>query len=144
MQFLKASWLWIVSAIVLVVVAVVLLSATVFAPKSARAAVQTGQVSRGDIELQVSSSASLAPAADLQLTFGSAGTITDLNVKPGDTVTKGQALAKIDDFDLSLAITQAVASLSSAQAKLDSVKAGNTTTAISNGEERAFGPGEAR
>ncbi len=122
------------------ILAVVVLGALVFVgmSMSARAATparQATQVTRGDIQATVLSSAALQPASDLSLTFGAAGTIASIAVKPGDHVTKGQALATLDTSDLELAVTQAQANLGSAQAKLESVKAGAATKDIANAQD---------
>ena len=114
----------IIGVLVLVAIPLLLIGQRLFLGTPAKAATQTGQVSRGDIEAQVLSSAALQPASELTLTFGSAGTLTTLNVKPGDHVEKGQVLASLDPSDLNLAVVQAQANLSSAQAKLESVKGG--------------------
>src|SRR5438045_7429268 len=133
MQTLRTRWPWIGGAAVVVVPAALIVSKTVLRAQPATAATQTGQVSRGDIQSQVISSAALQPAADVQLTFGSAGTMTTLNVQPGQSVEQGQVIASLDPSDLQLAVTQAQANLVSAQAKLDSVKAGSTSKDIANG-----------
>src|SRR5438093_947471 len=129
------------SKVTIVVLVAVVIGALVFAglSMSARAATnqtkQTSQglVTRGNIQSTVLSSAALQPANDLTLTFGTAGTIASIAVKPGDRVTKGQTLATLDTSDLELAVTQAQANLGSAQAKLESVKAGAATKDIANG-----------
>src|SRR5262245_9939838 len=108
--------------VALAILALVVLGALVFVgmSMSARAATpgqrQTAEVTRGDIQQTVLSSAALQPANDLTLTFGSGGTIASISVKPGDHATKGQVLATLDTSDLELAVTQAQANLSSAQA----------------------------
>src|SRR5438552_6290944 len=127
---------WVViGVLVLVAIPVALVGQRLFTGSPAKAAAQTGQVTRGDIQAQVLSSAALQPAAELTLTFGSAGTLTVLNVKPGDRVEKGQVLASLDPSDLNLAVVQAQANLSSAQAKLESVKAGTATKDLANAED---------
>ncbi|MBF6613831.1 MAG: efflux RND transporter periplasmic adaptor subunit [Chloroflexi bacterium] len=123
------------SALLLAVVIALFVKQRVFAGTNAAATVQTVPVSRGNIQSTVLSSAALQPAADLNLTFGSAGTLTTLNVKPGDKVTKGQALAALDPGELNLAVVQAQATLDSARAKLDSVKAGATSSDIANAQD---------
>ena len=73
MQTLKKNWLWIVGALVLIAAAVPVLGKTVFGAQPANAAAtQTGQVTRGDIESQVTSSAALQPAARRLPSFGTA------------------------------------------------------------------------
>lgn len=124
MRVIRRGW-WVL-LIAVIVAAVLLLPFTrrlIFGDTTARAANQTAQVSQGDISAQVLSSASLQPAADLSLTFGSAGTVSNIAVKPGDKVEKGQTLAQLDTADLQLSVTQATANLSSAQAKLTLLKA---------------------
>src|SRR5436305_10140770 len=115
---MKNKWLFWGGGALVLLIAVGILVRTVFMAPPASAAAQTAQVTRGDIQAQVLSSAALQAAADTQLTFGSAGTITTLNVKPGDRVEQGQVIASLDPSDLKLAVTQAQANLSSAQAKL--------------------------
>src|SRR2546423_7254378 len=131
-KLLKKWWVWVGLAVIIVVA--VFLVMNVRAAGNNRAAVQSAQVSRGDLQSTVLSSAALQPAADLTLTFGSSSTLTDLKVKAGDTVMKGQVLAQIDASDLNLAVTQAQANLASAQAKLDSTKAGSSAKDIANAE----------
>src|SRR5215213_9446983 len=120
---MKNKWLLWGGAAVVVLVAAGIVAKIMFGAPTARAATQTDQITRGDIQAQVLSSAALQPAADTQLTFGSAGTLTTLNIKPGDHIERGQVIASLDPADLNLAVTVAQANLSSAQAKLTSVKA---------------------
>lgn len=129
------KWL-LVAVLVIVAIPILFIGGRALAGSGNKAAaLQTDQVTRGDIQAQVLSSASLQPAADLTLTFGSAGSINALNVKPGDKVQKGQALASLDTSDLNLAVVQAQANVSSAQAKLDSVKEGSAAKDIANAED---------
>src|SRR5438067_9066341 len=123
MTKLLKNRLTIVIGIAVVVGAIVFAVMTMSARAAANPSRLTGQVTRGDIQATVLSSAALQPANDLTLTFGAAGTIASIAVKPGDHVTKGQVLASLDPSDLELAVSQAQANLSSAQAKLESVKA---------------------
>lgn len=126
---------WVIlGVLVLLAIPLVLIGQRMLTGSTAKAAAQTGQVTRGDIQSQVLSSAALQPEAELTLTFGSAGTLTALKVKPGDHVEKGQVLASLDTSDLNLAVVQAQASLSSAQAKLESVKAGAAAKDLANAE----------
>src|SRR5215212_4379333 len=132
---LRNRWLWVI-VVVLVIGGGVFLAMRANAQSSTRTTTQTSQVTRGQIQSAVLSSAALQPAADLTLTFGASGTITAVKVKPGDVVTKGQVLAQLDPTSLNMAVVQAQANLQSAQAKLDQLKAGPTvkdlTTAQTN------------
>jgi membrane fusion protein, multidrug efflux system len=53
------------------------------------------------------------------------GQVDEMDVKEGDTVQLGQVLAKIDNKSFQIQVEQSQANLASAQAKLDSLKAGN-------------------
>jgi HlyD family secretion protein len=57
-------------------------------------------VKYGDITNSVSASGSLVFPVREKLTFGSAGTVAEVKVAAGDTVAKGQLLAKFDDASL--------------------------------------------
>lgn len=125
MRTISKRWL-LLGTVVIVVVAAVLAGKFLFAGTPARASTQPGQVTVGDIQAVVLSSGALQPAADINLTFGTAGTLSQLKVKPGDTVSKGQVIAALDTRDLQLAVTQAQSSVSAAQTKLDALKVGPT------------------
>lgn len=92
---------------------------------SARSAPQPVAVSRGNLLVNVSSSGTLVSQTSSKIGFGSAGKVTEVNVKIGDKVTKGQVLARIDDTQLKQAVVQADWSLKVAQSKLDTMLAGS-------------------
>jgi multidrug efflux pump subunit AcrA (membrane-fusion protein) len=54
-----------------------------------------------------------------QLTFDAAGRVMSVFVAQGDTVTAGQAIARIDPLDMALSETSARTQLAAAQAELD-------------------------
>lgn len=82
----------------------------------------TVKASRGTLTATVSASGNLSARTSVGASFtGSGGTVTAILVKVGDTVTAGQALAKVDD-------TSAKLSLASAKASLQQAQAGLTTT----------------
>jgi HlyD family secretion protein len=74
-------------------------------------------VLKGDLDTYVESSGSVEPARTLPVKYATGGTVTDVLVQPGDKVTAGQPLARLNDQDLRLALDQAEANLKSAQAK---------------------------
>ncbi len=88
-------------------------------------------VARGSIESSVSGSGSVATSNSETLSFGASGTVIEVPVQLGDTVTAGQVLARIDDSALQLQVTTAQANLDSAQATLDDLKAGPTAADLS-------------
>src|SRR5205823_3982020 len=108
---------------ILVVIAVLFVGlGSVFRPSAANANVPTTTITRGDLESTVLSSGALQPASDVNLSFGTAGTVQQFFVKAGQQVRSGDKLAVLDTRDLQLAVDQATAGLHSAQAKLDQVK----------------------
>jgi HlyD family secretion protein len=111
-----------------------------FAPRPVVAArMVTADVARGPIEASVTATGSVASPAQSKLAFKSAGRVTDLLVGLGDQVQEGQALARIDDADLRIALQQAQASESSQRRR----EAG-TGSGRQQGRGRSGGPGAAR
>ncbi len=91
----------------------------------------TATVTRGNLSRTVSASGTVAAAHTDDLSFSTGGTVTAVNVKAGDTVTKGQVLASIDPGQLQAAVSSAQASLASAQAQLsDDSSAGASAAQI--------------
>ena len=88
---------------------------------------QTTPVGRGNISLNVNGSGKIAISNDANLGFGSGGKLVTLNVKEGDTVTKGMVLAKLDTASLELALSQAQVGLD--QAKIAQTAANTGLTA---------------
>lgn len=85
----------------------------------------TFAVKRDTLTTTVSTSGTVAALSQAKVAFTSAGRVDEVNVKIGDTVTKGQALAKLSTTDLALTVSQQKAALSSAQAKLAALKDGS-------------------
>jgi HlyD family secretion protein len=83
----------------------------------------------------VGATGQIAAKADLSLSFGSAGTVTRVNVKQGDLVKKDSVLAEIDDSDLQTSVRSAKANLDSSQADFDRIKAGATEKELKQAEE---------
>lgn len=63
----------------------------------------------------VTASGTVQPAARADLSFGVTGEVTEVLVEEGDTVTAGQALAKVDDTLLQAQLTAAQAQLDAAE-----------------------------
>ena len=75
-------------------------------------------VSTGSVTQTVSATGNAIAAEDLTLNFSSGGTLTEVDVTAGQTVTAGQALAKIDSTTAANQLKTAQANLSSAQARM--------------------------
>ena len=91
-------------------------------------ALQTAKVRTGDIRITATGAGTLTPAAEIDLAFRTGGTLIDLPVKVGDTVKAGDVIARLDDTAARLQVAQAELNLQGAQAKLDDLTAGTTTT----------------
>ena len=92
--------------------------------KSASGTARVATVTRGTVQATVSGSGTLASPSDAGLDFTTGGTLTEVDVKPGDKVKKGQVLAKVDPTSADETLQQDKASLTAAQANLTKVEAG--------------------
>jgi multidrug efflux pump subunit AcrA (membrane-fusion protein) len=89
----------------------------------------TATVTRGTVAQSVTATGNVSALTSIDVNFDSgvsSNLVTEIDVKVGDKVTKGQVLAKVDDHALQNALASAQASLTSAQANYDKVKAGLT------------------
>jgi HlyD family secretion protein len=96
-----------------------------FPPAPAAAAIRTASVTRGTVRSSVTGTGSVVPATQVNVGFRSAGQLTEVDVKVGDHVSKGQVLARIDTRALQIALDQANANLQTAQANLGNTVNGN-------------------
>ncbi|WP_445148346.1 efflux RND transporter periplasmic adaptor subunit [Baekduia sp. Peel2402] len=69
---------------------------------AARATERTVTVKKGVVQSTVSGSGNLEPSSTRDLSFGGSGTVTAVYVEAGDTVKKGQLLAKVDAAQLTV------------------------------------------
>ncbi|MDR3642275.1 MAG: efflux RND transporter periplasmic adaptor subunit [Candidatus Doudnabacteria bacterium] len=83
-------------------------------------------VTKADITQAVNEDGIVDAAQDLSLSFQSGGIVSQVNVKSGDTVKKGQILVKLDSAAASAALSQAQAALSVAQANYNKLINGAT------------------
>jgi len=74
----------------------------------------TTQATSGTVKQSVSASGTVEPAKTADLDFAVSGTVTKVYVAAGDKVSKGQAIAKVDDTALVAARTAAQASYDAA------------------------------
>src|SRR5919198_4240504 len=98
-----------------------LIARDVFFPAThpAAAAVRSAAVTRGNVTSAVTATGQLVSADQVSVGFKSAGQLSEVDVKVGDRVSSGQVLAKEDTTSLQLALDQANANLTAAQANLD-------------------------
>ncbi|HKT56907.1 MAG TPA: biotin/lipoyl-binding protein [Microbacterium sp.] len=102
-----------------VVVAVVAGGLVIRARANAQPTLQTVAATTTTMQQTVSASGTVASADEADLSFGSAGTVTAVDVTVGQRVSKGQALATIDTTQLSSAVAVAQAQVDQAQAAVD-------------------------
>lgn len=93
---------------------------------SAPAAVRTAAVQRGVVLSTTSATGTLQAAQELDVGFTAAGTVTSVNVKPGERVKRGQLLGRIDSTTARQGLVQAEAALATAQAQYESTLTGET------------------
>jgi len=112
-------------AIMAVVGAILILAGCGGSSTSSANGTQTAEVARGNLATTISSVGSISMPKQSELTFGSGGSTTDVstvsevNVKFGDSVKEGDVLAKLDTASLERAVKQAEANLRTAQINLE-------------------------
>lgn len=79
---------------------------------------QVATVTRGPMTQTVSAQGTVAAAQSDNLSFGSSGTVTSVDVKAGDAVHAGQVLATIDSAQLQANLASAQAAVAKADAQL--------------------------
>jgi macrolide-specific efflux system membrane fusion protein len=122
MAFLTRPRTWIISAVVVVVLAGAAVWWFGFAKKnSADAATPTSitqTVATRTLTQSVSGTGTLAPAVDQQVSFAASGTVLSVKVAAGQTVKKGDVLATITTQQAAADLASAQATLASDQARL--------------------------
>lgn len=119
---------------VAVVVAGALAAGTVGYLHRDRASAASGKpsvvtVARGTVAVTLAAAGTVQSSDTRGLSFAISGTVTSLAVKPGDKVTAGQVLARIDDSTANDAVSTAQSSVTSAeQALADAQAAASSTT----------------
>ncbi|MFD7837493.1 efflux RND transporter periplasmic adaptor subunit [Streptomyces sp. NPDC059761] len=105
----------------------------------ARGGARTVAVTKGTVLATVSGSGSLSSPSDAGVNFTTGGRLTEVDVKPGDKVTKGQLLGKVDSTAATETLTQARAALTAAQANVTKAEAGQVSSASGSGASSARG-----
>jgi macrolide-specific efflux system membrane fusion protein len=85
---------------------------------------RTAAAQNRDVSEVVTASGTVQSSFSAAASFGASGTVTEIDVKVGDTVTKGQTLAKLDPTQAQLQVDIAQGNLDAALAK------GTGTTAL--------------
>lgn len=86
---------------------------------SENGAEETAEVYRGDLMVSVSVSGNLEMPHKTDLSFGTTGMVAEVLVDEGDSVVKGQTLARLDARSLGLSVETAEARCETAQARYE-------------------------
>lgn len=106
-------WFWIILVVIILIIWKVVAGSN-FSTK-----VQTTKVTRGDLIQTVSTSGTVMADQYVSLTFPTGGKIQYVNVKSGQKVTKGQAIAGIDAVPLNSAYENAMNNYRATQAAVN-------------------------
>ncbi|WP_294179834.1 efflux RND transporter periplasmic adaptor subunit [uncultured Schumannella sp.] len=121
-QLRRRRWIVIGSAAAAVVAATAVVVVTVVLPATASSSEETitttAIASLETLDKSVSTSGTLSPLVNEEVSFAVSGTVTKVAVEEGDTVEAGDTLATVDTLSLDAALLQAKADLASAEAKL--------------------------
>jgi HlyD family secretion protein len=119
----KVKWKIIITLGALLVAGIGVYASTVYSKKGL-VTVQTGQVVRQDLTSLVTASGEIKPKNYINIGANAQGDITELLVKEGDRVRKGQLLAKIEDIQPAADVEAQRATLTSAEAQSAASEAG--------------------
>jgi multidrug efflux pump subunit AcrA (membrane-fusion protein) len=138
---------WVGGAVVVLVASVAALPITVAMtrPDGRVGGNGTAKVQRGTVTSTVSAAGTVAALQSRSLGFATSGTLTEVNVRVGDTVQAGTVLAKIDATSAQSAVDSAQESVDSAEDDLDNAEteaaAATTAATPSASASRAGGTG---
>ena len=120
---MKVKWKIIITLGALLVAGIGVYASTIYSKKGL-VTVQTGQVVRQDLTSLVTASGEIKPKNYINIGANAQGDITELLVKEGDRVSKGQLLAKIEDIQPAADVEAQRATLTSAEAQSAASEAG--------------------
>jgi HlyD family secretion protein len=119
----KTKWKIIITIGVVLVGAAGVYASTVYSKRGV-VTVQTGRVVRQDLTSLVTASGEIKPKNYINIGANAMGNLTEILVKEGDHVRKGQLLARIEDVQPAADVAAYQASLSSAEADAAAAEAG--------------------
>jgi len=119
----KPKWKILIGVVVLLLIAAGV-AASVSYNRRGVVTVQTGKVVREDLASIVTASGEIKPRNYINIGAEFAGQLTDILVKEGDVVKKGQLVARIDETQSEADVQAQKAALSSAEADASASEAG--------------------
>lgn len=111
---MKRRTLWINLTLAVVLVLVIGLVVLALGSGGQQAPARTVTATSGTVTATVTASGTVQSSGSVQLAFGSVGTVTEVAVEAGDSVTAGQVLATIDSVAALQQLASAQANLASA------------------------------
>lgn len=96
---MKRKWKIIITVAAVLIAAIGVYASTVYSKRGV-VSVQTGKVARQDLTSVVTASGEIKPKNYINIGANAMGDITELLVKEGDHVRKGQLLARIENTSL--------------------------------------------
>lgn len=120
---MKTKWKVIITLAALLVAAIGVYASTVYSKRGV-VTVQTGQVARTDLTAVVTASGEIKPKNYVNIGANFGGIITEILVKEGDHVRKGQLLARLENTQPAADVAAQQASVSSSEADLTAQEAG--------------------
>lgn len=125
---MKSKNIVVIAIVLLAAVALVFAGSQLMGSSQANAAegMQTVTVERGTLRASVDATGSVAPERRLELSFKSAGRVTEIMVEEGDQVKAREVLARLETADLEQALIQAQASLAISEAQLAQTEDGTS------------------
>lgn len=115
---------WLVSVVILALLTIVLDGCASSEGDADEGEVELVTVERGSLVTSITATGSILPGAEATLSFQVSGEVSNVPVQAGERVQRGQVLVQLDTSDLELQVRSAEATLASAQAQLDQLKAG--------------------
>ena len=112
---MKPKWKILITLIVLVLAGIGIYASTVLANRNV-VTVQTARVVRQDLTSLVTASGEIKPKNYINIGANAMGQLTEILVKEGDRVRKGELLARIEDVQPTADVQAQQASVSSAEA----------------------------
>lgn len=129
---MKKKWIWILVALLVVVIALLGLKSAGVIGKEESTKVSVEKVEQRTITEIVTASGKVYPEVEVKVSPDVSGEITELTVKEGDSVTKGQLLARVYADILATQRDQAAAGVNQQEAQVQ-----NATASLESFKARA-------
>ena len=113
-----------------ILIVIIIVGYFIFGGKNNMNSIQTGLVTKQNLQETVLSTGQVVSETDLSLSFQSSGIVRRISVKEGDKVSQGQVLASLDQSSALATLTSAKGALAQAEANYEKLLAGATQQSI--------------